>query len=472
MIGDLPHDPKMGTCQIAFRAVVLIALSACGFSTSGSTKLRRSASTSQNAEKAYRSDTMAFIETGKIRVGIDLAKGGAISYLSMASSNENLINNHDLGRQVQASFYSGPSPYGHASSAWKGWNWNPIESGDVYGHAAKVDSLKIAGNVVYTRSNPYQWALDGVKCECSIESWVRASGNVATVHIRLTNHRRDLAQYPASDQEVPAVYTTGRLRHVVSYTGDHPFTQEAATDVPATFPWTRWSATEGWSALVNDHGWGLGVVSPESEEFGGGFFGPAKDGSSADAQTGFVRPGFDEILDHNIVYEYSYTMVLGTVAEIRAVAAHVHGADRRPDFTFNKSREHWIYRNAADKGWPIRGYLDIKTGSADPQMIAPPRLFAAATVNSIYVRAAFLGQAGNAQLFWATRSDPMFSESKSVTVPVVTDGNWHVYRMDVAANPAWSGAITALRFDPPPGGKAGSALIASVSWRPPAERGM
>ena len=147
-------------------------------------------------------------------------------------------------------------------------------------------------------------------------------------------------------------------------------------------------------------------------------------------------------------------------------------SDGRPDFTFVGSRQHWIYRNASDGGWPIGRYLDVDTSSDDPQTIAPPRLFPAVSVRIVYIRAAFFGRPGNAQFFWATKGEPMFSQDKSLSIPVVGDGKWRVYRFPVSTNSHWSGQITALRFDPPPGGPGGRAHIASLGWRAPDARGI
>ena len=38
--------------------------------------------------------------------------GGTITFLSRSKDGANLINSHDLGRQVQQSYYSGSHPFG------------------------------------------------------------------------------------------------------------------------------------------------------------------------------------------------------------------------------------------------------------------------------------------------------------------------------------------------------------------------
>ena len=56
------------------------------------------------------SENMKYLDNGKIKIGVDLDLGGAITFLAPAGK-KNMINNYDYGRQIQMSFYSGPVPY-------------------------------------------------------------------------------------------------------------------------------------------------------------------------------------------------------------------------------------------------------------------------------------------------------------------------------------------------------------------------
>src|SRR4051812_14083350 len=61
---------------------------------------------------------LSFISNDHLKLGMDLSVGGAITHLSPSNNPvRNLVNNWDLGRQIQMSYYSGPVPYevpGHA----------------------------------------------------------------------------------------------------------------------------------------------------------------------------------------------------------------------------------------------------------------------------------------------------------------------------------------------------------------------
>jgi hypothetical protein len=167
------------------------------------------------------------------------------------------------------------------------------------------------------------------------------------------NHRADRTQYPARDQELPAVYTVGRLHRLFIYDGPGPFTGAPLRQVNNSGPpWASWKATENWAALVDDGGRGVGVVHPGVYSYIGGFHGPPGKGGPKDNPTGYIAPVRQEVLDHNIVYEYRYALVLGTLEEIRAYAVAHRVPDTRPDYRFDRDRQHWTNSGAADAGFP------------------------------------------------------------------------------------------------------------------------
>ena len=56
-------------------------------------------------------DQYTYLDNGVIRVGLDLTRGGSIGFLGPTGSQSNVINCHDMGREVQLSFYAGPDFY-------------------------------------------------------------------------------------------------------------------------------------------------------------------------------------------------------------------------------------------------------------------------------------------------------------------------------------------------------------------------
>lgn len=399
-----------------------------------------------------------------IRLGVDLHGGGAITYLSRADADRNVVNNHDPGRQIQQSYYSGPHPFGNPTGVWANAGWNPVATGDAFLNPNKAVTHEMSGGVLHVRTRPYQWALRTTRCDCTFDQWITLRGNTVHVRQRLTNRRVDTRQYPAEDQELPAVYLNGFLRNARAYTGSAPYRGGAVATLPSPWPYDRIDATEHWAAFVDDAGWGVGVISPETTTFKVGFAGPRRDGGTTDNQTAYLAPTRRDVLDHDIEYETSYALVLGTMTQIRAAARRMRPADDRPDYVFEKERHGWSYVNASDGGWPVPGRITLTVTQSDPQIFGPDIGFAADDVPALFVRAAFHGTGDSAQLFWSTPRSQAYSEANSVHFPVLPDGVMRSYRIPLAGVAGWHGRIRSLRLDPP--GDTGSRVeLCAISWR-------
>tara|TARA_R110002050_G_scaffold300670_1_gene471423 strand:- start:5773 stop:7089 length:1317 start_codon:yes stop_codon:yes gene_type:complete len=314
-------------------------------------------------------DNIIYIQNSKIKLGVNLELGGAITYLSKSESDENMINNYDWGRQIQMSFYSGPNPYIPESGqqpheAWAFLGWNPIQSGDVGGFKSQVVDYFHGDDSIYVKSIPMQWPLENVPGECFFESSIKIKDNLVHVDNRIINNRKDKTQYPARSQELPAVYVNAPYHRLVSYKGDKPFENDTISEIPQnseTEPlWSYWQATENWVAHLNENDFGLGVITPEVQSYIGGFFGKKGVGGTKDAPTGYCAPILKEILDHNIVYEYSFNLCVGSLEQIRSFATKKRNNQTGLEYTFKKDRNHFYYTNAIDNGWPIDNMLEIK----------------------------------------------------------------------------------------------------------------
>lgn len=435
-----------------------------------------SAVTCANAENTL------YLDNGVIKVGVDLDKGGSITYLADVSPdnkinarNVNVVNTHDLGRAIGQSYYSGPRPFGTAHPAWKNWPWNPVSSGDVYGHPSQILDHRQDGHTLYVKSMPQQWALNNVPAECTFETWITLDGRAAWVRNRLTNQRTDHRQYSAADQELPALYTIGTLHHLLTYDGDEPFSKAPLKEIPKRPykngpQWTGFQATEHWAAQVDDQHWGLGVCHPGVIRFLGGFYGQSGAGTTADDPTGYIAPLRQEILDHNIVYEYRYLLILDTLANIRKLAYQHRPKSNLPDYRFDRDRQHWRLVNAKDAGYPLSGRMRVKVEKHSAQLIGPVSFWKAADVPKAYVRAAFQTTADTATLYWSTTEKPGFADERSVRFKIVpggkTLGEMRTYEINLAKSPGYRGIITGLRLDPPaPGGPGEQVDVEFVSYK-------
>jgi len=103
--------------------------------------------------KRARTDVLDYIENNQIRVGVYKSGGGSVGYMLAAGNTQNMINDHDKGREVQLSYYADPKVYRPdvcgAVTPWnQNWPWNPIASGDVFGNSPKMESYTNNGTSI------------------------------------------------------------------------------------------------------------------------------------------------------------------------------------------------------------------------------------------------------------------------------------------------------------------------------------
>ena len=400
--------------------------------------------------------SMSYIQNDFIKVGIDLNLGGAITYIADVKNQENLINNSDWGRQVQMSFYSGPVPFEpngkKAAPFWIYIGWNPIQSGDVAGNRSKVLEQKNTGNSLYVKCIPMHWPLDNVPGECFFESWIKLKGNTVQVHSRIVNNRPDKTQYNARGQELPAVYTNAPYHRLVSYRGDKPFTNDTISVIPnhnfpqtKTIEWAHWQATENWAANVNEQDYGLGIWNAAVQNFSGGFYGDDTfKGGSKDGATGYISPVNSEVLDHNIVYDYNYTLILGSLKQIREYVYLNRVSKQLPEYAFKKDRQHWVYENTTDKGWPVRNNLVINLNK-EAAMISPYTFWKAEDAPILTFRSIYSGKVTKARVYWRSFNGG-FEDQKSLEFTVIPDGKLHKYQIPLKDSGNYKGMLTGLKI--------------------------
>ena len=401
-----------------------------------------------------------WLENEKIRLGVDLERGGAITWLS-AANGENLVNNFDNGRQIQLSYFSGPVPFEAAGQKpaehWKHIGWNPIQAGDDFHHGSKVVKHEASAKSIYVKCIPLQWPLNHVEGECSIESWLELEGSVVKVRARLNNTRADKTQYRARLQELPALYANALFHRVVSYTGAAPFTDTPWELIPkatGAHPWSFWLATEQWAALVDDKDFGLGLITPGRIHFTGGFAGVPGANDTRATHTGYLASQGTEILDHNIVHECRFEVVVGTLAEIRS-RAKAQRPMTLPRWDFATDRQGWHHQNASDGGWPVRGFWEVDLSQGDPQLISPYTFWNAKDAPGLKIEAAFQTRAKTARLFWQRHGAKSPSAEDQMDIPIRGDGVMREYAVRIDKK-SYLGGIVRLRIDPAPGDEPGA----------------
>lgn len=419
---------------------------------------------------------MSYIDNGQIRLGIDLSIGGAVTYLSEKGADgkdgPNLINSYDWGRQVQMSFYSGPKPFvpegATLHDSWKQLGWNPIQAGDVYENGSKVTAHRNDGKELYVRCTPQHWPLKNVPGQCDFECWFTLEGKTVQARARLTNRRTDKTQYPSRTQELPAVYTNGPWYKLVTYIGDQPFTNAEPTVVVDLndgkgWPWRYYQSPERWSALLNKDNHGLGIYMPDAVAFAGGFAGKKGQGGPSDDPTGYMSPLIRETLDHNIVYDYGYTLIVGSLKDIRDYVYEQEKSRGLPNWTFDQDRQHWVCERTTDQGWPVRDGLRVDLIASGHALLSSPKTFwRAEQAPTVTLRASFKTAGETATLLlqlyddfaagdwaqWGEERAERPKPARPIAIPFAIngDGKTRDIEIDLSAHPQYRGGFTQLKL--------------------------
>lgn len=406
---------------------------------------------------------MTYLDNGEVRIGMDLALGGAVTFLASVNDIDsvysgNLINSADLGRQIQMSHYSGPVPFvvGDKQPAphWAGLGWNPIQTGDCKMNPSKVVEHRNDGREIYIRCIPMQWPMDNVPGDCVFETWTTLDGPVIRMRFRCTNAREDKSAYPPTAQELPAVYTISRLDQLMTYAGERPFTGDALARIENNWregwPWTKFTATERWAALVDASGFGVGVFKNDGGEFHGGIYGDERSDDPRHWTTGYVAPVHRENFDHNIVYEHETVLMVGQLDEMRKRFNEL-ATKGSPRWVFASDRQHWTLRDARDEGLPLNGEWRIFFGEAIPKLESPTQCWRAEDASRVTIEAAWSGAPTRARIYWRRLDDAKYDKKKSVVVELASAGEMGDeivgYRVDLSESAEYRGLITGLRLE-------------------------
>ena len=190
--------------------------------------------------------------------------------------------------------------------------------------------------------------------------------------------------------------------------------------------------------------------------FIGGFAGEEGVGGTTDTPTGYMAPLQTEILDHDIVYTYNYSLILGSVDEIRDYAVEQSEKAKTPDWKFEQDRQNWHYQAAnnegTDAGWPINGFVELDLSKRDMTAISPPTVWNAEDAPKLYIEAAFKTDKTRTMVGWSpyngTEHNPVFSNENSTQFDILGDGNFRIYEIDLSQVPSYIGTQSYLFIKP------------------------
>ena len=293
-----------------------------------------------------------YVTKGKIKVGADLATGGTLTYLQrldyegqtidevirgdevvidvnakatlsgeedqFLSSEVNLINIFDAGRQFQQSYYANvggtmadtpekmreggysnfvqPPDYGSngynrgfcktADVNGYYWPYNPVQGGDVVSNPSQIIDYQVSDNEIYVKIRAMDWSkgdngegytgtvMGGVTTKSYMENWYTIKGGMVYVKNRFVdwNGFEGLESVPVHSNELPAAYVVHPLHNYVCYNGSDTTWNGELTTVEAPGSWVKEAVRnqnpiEHWFAWVNDNNFGVGVYVPGTDVF-------------------------------------------------------------------------------------------------------------------------------------------------------------------------------------------------------------
>ena len=191
---------------------------------------------------------------GRIEIGTDTANADTVYRTgadslpkSLGGNGVNLINNYDVGRQIQQAYYAdvAESEYTKAEYGAKGyetpWPYNPVQAGDQYNNTSQIIDYEIntTDYYLYVKCRPLDWAQNNVTTKSYMENWYRLNADgtlrVDNNFVEWTGYN-DLGGYHSN--ELPAVYLAQPMNYYVSnlstdknaaWTGDLTFNNQVGT---------------------------------------------------------------------------------------------------------------------------------------------------------------------------------------------------------------------------------------------------
>ena len=265
------------------------------------------------------------------------------------------------------------------------------------------------------------------------------------------------------------------LNRLMTYTGDKPFTGDALTniknDYKKKFPWTRYFATEGWVAAVDDDDWGLGVCNPEVYNYLGGVFGNKKSWDSNDGSTTYISPVSTDVLDHDIVFEFDLAVRVGKLGDLRDYFTGFMSKRTPPAWDFARDRQHWVPKDCTDAGWPIKDVLRLTTTKGmKPRIEGPIHPFRAETAPKLRITGVWKGLTGTGHVTWKQQDNDKPAKPLSASFSIPKDGKLATVEVDLGSLPQYQGLITQftvwLADNPADGGEVVVRSINTVPTEP------
>jgi hypothetical protein len=177
---------------------------------------------------------MVWLQNDKIKIGINLKRGGQLAWASLVNATTNLVyNGYDGGFQVTLDAYQkkdGYSQQGEVAGSGNPGNmptsYNVTHGGDYLNHAASLIDYHQVPNGYYVKLRPIHYPMNAKHSETYIEATYTIIGRSVKIDYRYTSFRTD-GQWSGAGFDgagAPACFIVSTLNKYKTYTGNSPWT--------------------------------------------------------------------------------------------------------------------------------------------------------------------------------------------------------------------------------------------------------
>jgi Ig-like domain CHU_C associated len=177
---------------------------------------------------------MVWLKNDKIKIGINLKRGGQLAWASLLDATTNLVyNGYDGGFQVTLDAYQRKDGYtqggevsGSGIPGQPTFSYNVTQGGDFLNHAVSLIDYHSIPNGYYVKVRPIHYPLTAKHSETFIEAWYTIIRQSVKIQYRYTSFRTD-GQWNGAGFDgagAPACFIVNTLNHYKTYTGSSPWT--------------------------------------------------------------------------------------------------------------------------------------------------------------------------------------------------------------------------------------------------------